>query len=246
MKRYYFLFCISIGLGYKLPEGISLCHRSQPDFTQCVAKNMRGGILAFKSGNKEMGVPVLDPYFIEKLEIKPPASGKTVAIHITFNNVYVYGMTTFEIEHLEIDIDKGCSWTAEFLTPVIRVQADYQIEGQLMVFTLNAHGKSNVTQNNLRDQHKMWCEKYQKNGKTHVRITKYTMDMQPENNIFEFTNLFPADKAIEDKILKTINENNLSIFNELKDGFEQIFSMIYLQTSNKVLSKIPLDELFLP
>ncbi|CAH1110230.1 unnamed protein product [Psylliodes chrysocephalus] len=246
MKYIHLILCVSIACSYKLPDGIKLCHRSQKDFAECVGKNMRGGLGAFAPGYKEMGIPTLNPYFIEKLEIKPPSPDSSVAIHLTFTNLHVSGMTVTDIDHMEIDFDKGCSWVMDAVSPFIILDGEYTMDGKLLLFALNAHGKANVTQVNLRNRHSMWCEKYQKKGKTHIRFINYTMDMRPDNVLFEFTNLFPSNKDIENEIGKTLNENSLAIFNEIKAPVEQIFSTIHTQIANQVLSKIPFDDIFLP
>ncbi|KAJ8930586.1 hypothetical protein NQ314_016598 [Rhamnusium bicolor] len=71
------------------------------------------------------------------------------------------------------------------------------------------------------------------------------MDMKPEKVEYEFENIFPGSKQISDEILKTINENSLDIFNDVKAGFEEIFSLLYLKYTNSVFSKIPLKDVFL-
>lgn len=92
----------------------------------------------------------------------------------------------------------------------------------------------------------MTCEKYQKNNQTHLRVTEYTMEMKTKKMIYYFTNLFPGNEQISSEILKTINDNPLTLFNEMKNVFEGAFSKIHSDMANRVYSKIPMDELYLP
>lgn len=91
----------------------------------------------------------------------------------------------------------------------------------------------------------MWCEKYQKRGKTYLRFTNYTLDMHPENVIFHFSNIFPTNKAIEKEIYKTVDENSMEIFKEIRGACEKLFAKIHIQLANAVLSRIPFEEGFL-
>ncbi|CAG9853595.1 unnamed protein product [Phyllotreta striolata] len=247
MKYFGVLLCFTIVWSYKLPGAIKTCHRSQPDFAECVAKGMRVGLEAFASGNKEMGVPPLDPYFVEKLDIKTASSsGNSVSLHLIFSNLLVHGMTNSDAVHMELDVDKGCSWIMDVDTALIKLEGDYEVEGKVLVFPLNARGKAVVSQVMLHNRHSMWCEKYKKNGKTYIRFTNYTMDMHPEKMIYNFSDVFPSNKQIENEISKTLNENSIEIFNEMRSSFEQIFSTIHITVANQILSKIPFDEVFLP
>lgn len=91
----------------------------------------------------------------------------------------------------------------------------------------------------------MLCEKYKKKNETYLRVTNYTMDFKTERIVYDFDNIFPADEQISREIARTLNENSLSIFNEVKGGIEKAFSFIYKQYMNNVFSKIPLRQVFL-
>ncbi|KAJ8958529.1 hypothetical protein NQ318_002324 [Aromia moschata] len=239
------MFCVVSVLGSQLPPGVKLCRRSDSELSSCLATNIADGIQLFTRGNKDLDVPVLEPFVVEKIEIEGQATSSTSLIQ-KYENIRMYGIADgVRITNMKIDIDKGCSWEFDAFSPVVTMEADYTIKGQVVVFPINSHGKCNITLNNLMNKNSMTCEKYVKNDKTYIKLTNYTMNMKPEKISFYFGNIFPEDERISAEVLKTLNENSLDIFNEVKPGFERAISFIYMNVANKVFSKIPIDDIFL-
>ncbi|XP_018570244.1 protein takeout-like [Anoplophora glabripennis] len=239
------VFGVAVVSGAHLPDGVKLCHRSDPDFQKCVAKSLGESLKYFTNGYKELGIPPLKPLFIEKLEIDPEAK-QSVSIQQKYHNINVHGITdsTFD-KYFKIELDNGCSWVTDASTPVVRMEADYEIKGQLLVFPINSHGKCNITQYDVVDRHMMTCEKYTKNNEIYLRVVNYTMDINSESIVYDFDSIFPGNEQISNEIAKTLNENSLSIFNEVKGGIEKAFSFVYMQYMNNVFSRIPLNQIFL-
>ncbi|KAJ8917337.1 hypothetical protein NQ315_002359, partial [Exocentrus adspersus] len=206
-----------------LADGVKLCHRSDPNFEKCVATNMEDALKNyFADGYKEAGLPKLEPFFVQKLEIAGEPS-QSVSLHQKYQNVYVYGSVNSHFKNLKIELDKGCSWQVDAVSPAVTMNADYEIKGQLLVFPINSHGKCNITQFNLVNHHTMACEKYTKNNDTYIRVVDYAMDMRPEKITYDFGNVFPGNEEISNQIVRTLNENSKSIFDEVKPGIEKAF-----------------------
>lgn len=94
--------------------------------------------------------------------------------------------------------------------------------------------------------HKINCEKIPKKGKTYLKIVSYKVNMNPKEVHYDYDNVFPENEQVEKEIIKTMNENALSIFNDVKSGFEEVFATLYKNLINRVFSKISQEELFLP
>ncbi|KAJ8930588.1 hypothetical protein NQ314_016600, partial [Rhamnusium bicolor] len=96
--------------------------------------------------NKELGLPQLEPLYIEQLEIKGQP-GRSVTLQQKYRNIRIHGLTVSDLtKYFTIDLDKECKWETEALTPMVKMEADYEIEGQLLVFPINARGKCTITQ----------------------------------------------------------------------------------------------------
>lgn len=77
-------------------------------------------------------------------------------------------------------------------------------------------------------------------------MTGYSLEMNPKKVVFDFRNIVEGNQQLSDEILKTINENSLGVYSDVKNGFGKAFSEIYIGAANNFFMKVPEDELFLP
>lgn len=59
--------------------------------------------------------------------------------------MYLKGNFHFYYPRFRIDLDEKCGLVADVETPVIRMEADYELKGKLLLFPINGHGKCNIT-----------------------------------------------------------------------------------------------------
>ncbi|XP_066255610.1 protein takeout-like [Euwallacea similis] len=230
-----------------LPPEIEKCSKSDPNFIECMKRTIRDTLVFLKNGNKELGFSTIDPFYVEKLELI--ADSKTsVKLNQKYEHIYMYGFTTSEIRKFSLDYGvpgkTPCKWEIEIYTPASRMEADYELNGQVLLFPINGKGRCNVTLERLLNKHVAQCELYTKKEKTHLRLKDYTIEMTAESCHFDFPNLIPGNEQISKEVSKTVNENSLEIFKDVKNGFEQMLSSLHQNAANNVFSKIPEEELF--
>ncbi|ERL92115.1 hypothetical protein D910_09435 [Dendroctonus ponderosae] len=192
--QFYFVLVSSL----HLPPQITKCRKTD---AICMSKSITDALLFFANGSEEFGFPKFEPFYVELLEITGDPD-KSATLSQRYDNVFMHGMTDTQVKHFRLqDDEQTCKWEIDTYTPITRMNADYSLSGQILVFPINGHGKCNVTMRN---------------------------------------------EQISREVEKTVNENALEIFKEVKGGFEQVFSKLYKNTANSLFSKIPEDELFLP
>ncbi|XP_030747616.1 protein takeout-like [Sitophilus oryzae] len=221
------------------PPEVEFCQRDE-NLSECYKEQITKCFKIFKSGSQQLGIPKLDPFYVPKVDISG-SPGQSIALNQSYYNMYTYGISTSYIDESRVDLDK-CYWSLLVTTPVIRIETDYHFNGKVLLLPIDSQGKCNVTIINLRNHHQSWCERYKKKGKSHIRITNYTMNMLADDARFDFQ---PAEEnSIIEKVIDTVNEESIDTFNDLKIGFQEIWSALHMQTANNVFSKIPDDELF--
>ncbi|XP_076255913.1 protein takeout-like [Rhynchophorus ferrugineus] len=229
----------------QLPKEIQKCDRTAPDFNECMIKSINDALQLFKGGSKEFGFPVLSPFYIERLEIKGDP-GKSFTLNQKYDNLIMHGMTGSTVSSFNlIDNENQCLWELEVHTVQTRMEADYSMSGQILIFPINGHGKCNVTISGIVNKHRADCEHYMKKGKRHLRLKNYSMDMSAKECHFDFPNMVPGNEQISREVEKTVNENSQEVFQDVKHGFEEVLSRLHENGANSVFSKIPEDELFL-
>lgn len=78
-----------------------------------------------------------------------------------------------------------------------------------------------------------------------MKLLDYKLSMSPQSCYFDFPNIIPGNEQISKEVGKTVNENSLEIFKDVKGGFEEMLSRLHERSANNVFAKIPEDELFL-
>ncbi|XP_066144970.1 protein takeout-like [Euwallacea fornicatus] len=230
-----------------LPPEIKVCLKSDPNFEECMKKSIGSTLKFLKDGNKELGFPIIEPFYVEKLELVADPK-KSVKLSQQYEHIYMHGFTNSEVTKFNLNFGipgkSACEWKMEIYTPISRMEANYKLTGQILLFPINGHGKCNVTLINLRNQHSAQCETYTKKGKTYLRLTRYTINMKADNCHFDFPNIIPGNEQISKEVGKIVNENSLEIFQDVKSGFEQMLSKLHKDAANNILTKFPEEELF--
>ncbi|ERL92114.1 hypothetical protein D910_09435 [Dendroctonus ponderosae] len=226
--QFYFVLVSSL----HLPPQITKCRKTD---AICMSKSITDALLFFANGSEEFGFPKFEPFYVELLEITGDPD-KSATLSQRYDNVFMHGMTDTQVKHFRLqDDEQTCKWEIDTYTPITRMNADYSLSGQILVFPINGHGKCNVTMS-------AYFQSFERKNLSKIHV----MNMSVESCQFDFPNIIPGNEQISREVEKTVNENALEIFKEVKGGFEQVFSKLYKNTANSLFSKIPEDELFLP
>lgn len=226
----------------KLPSSWGRCHKSDKNFSECVRKNVQIAISSLNKPTPELGLATFDPLDIPELYIGEGKGPVNVAQH--FKNVKLHGLSNVKILKVDIDFDKKIL-KATSVNPNLRLQADYNMKGRVLLLPIVGDGPCNVTLVNMKINHVMKFETIQRKGKSYMRATDFKTTMNPEKVIFKFDNLFNGQKDLGDNINKVLNENNEEVFKDVKEGYEKSFGLIFLDLTNRVLPKVPQSEIFL-
>lgn len=90
------------------------------------------------------------------------------------------------------------------------------------------------------------CEKYSKKGKKHIKVTDFDFEIRPKKVVFDFENLIDRNEQLSKEVVKTLNENSEVVYKDVSPAFDEVMARIWKETINRVFSKVPQEELFLP
>lgn len=229
----------------KLPSTFGRCHISDPDpqWRECTRKNIESSIHQMKNKvYKEIGLPPMEPLPIPALII---GEGKgPVNVQQNFKNVKLHGLTDSTVLSSFFDI-KNYDLYAESITPELRLEAEYEMAGRVLLLPIVGKGNCNVTLINTKLNHTLLGEKIEKNGNDYLHITDYTVTLRPEKVIFKFDNLFDGDERLGKEINNVLNDNNKEVFGDVREGYEKSFGLIFKDLANRVFSRVPLKDIFL-
>lgn len=140
----------------------------------------------------------------------------------------------------------NCYWNYKSFTPEVRMESDYTMKGQLLIFPINGHGNCVNTLYNISGTFGAKCERYTKKNQTYFRITNFSFSIKPEKIHFDFENIIDGNELLSKEVVKTLNENSEIVYADVGPAFNQVMATVWKETINQVFVRIPENELFLP
>lgn len=227
----------------KLPATWGKCRRSDKQtFPQCIRKNVEFAVQSLRQPTPELGLTTFDPLDIPELYIGAGQGPVDVAQH--FKNVKLHGLTNVKVIKTNFDWDKKVMQT-ESINPELILEADYTMKGRVLLLPIVGDGPCNVTLLNMRINHYMTFDYVVRKGKTYMKATDFQVTMNPEKVVFKFDNLFNGQKELGDNINQVLNDNSAEVFNDVRAGYEKSFGIIFKDLANRVLPKVPVNDIFL-
>lgn len=99
-----------------------------------------------KKGYPELGLPVLDPLSIDKMDIEQ-GGDSPVNLKINLRNFYIRGLSDMKftkIDGFKKDYDKTKT-EIRFKFPVLRIEGPYKLNGKVLVLPVQGDGIANLT-----------------------------------------------------------------------------------------------------
>ncbi|KZC08042.1 PREDICTED: protein takeout-like [Dufourea novaeangliae] len=230
--------------GIELPSSFRICKRTLPEqeYYKCVSESARDAVVSLAGGLKSFKILPIEPLAVDSVKIGE--SQGSVTLRQEYRNIKLHGLTKqLEVKNYRIDWDK-CLLTSESYNPQVDFVADYRIDGKILLLPVKGSGKSNITMYDLKTQNEIHCEKYQKNGETYIRVTKYDVKFSPGRVTLRFDNLFDGDTILGEQMNRFINENSDLLFKELQAPYEETFGLVFAKVANDIFIRVPFNKIF--
>ncbi|XP_066904274.1 protein takeout [Halyomorpha halys] len=221
-----------------LPEGWSACKQSSPDYEDCLKKQVQNALNFFKDGNKKMGIIPLDPFVFETMDVEQ-GSGP-VSITMKMKNFKLVGLSKSQVTSVKNDWKK---MTIKFYLPFIHSEGDYIINGKVLVLPISGNGKATMDWEKMDYTFDITLKQVAKDGKNYYQVDKMSVLISPRKVAFSFENLFNGNKELGDNMNKFLNENWEAIIDALKPAMSRSLQAGYKEYINRILSKIPAEEI---
>ncbi|XP_068086462.1 circadian clock-controlled protein daywake-like [Anabrus simplex] len=129
------------GAQHKLPQGLTPCSRSSPDFNECAKEEANKFLPKMVEGIKEIGLPPLNPLTVPKIDITIPG------LNLVLTNAEVHGLKDTKVESCKLDFD-GHILEVMITIPFGRIVGHYSMDGEIAKIPLTGEGNCNI---NLTD-----------------------------------------------------------------------------------------------
>ncbi|KAF9420013.1 hypothetical protein HW555_003607 [Spodoptera exigua] len=204
---------------------------------ECLVKATQDAIPEFVKGIPELGVPVLDPFTIEKLSI--PLSGLT----FTFYDGKVSGFRKCIVDDVISELEKRHFVLAFHCN--LTIKGTYDANGRILLFPIDGAGDAKIKLTNLRMKVDIKTKYIKDNkGVNHFAIKnyKYTFDYG-DRVAFELDNLFKESKELSKTVLQFLNENWRLVAEEFGKPIVDYAVELAIRTIEKFFIVVPYEEL---
>ncbi|KAK9892739.1 hypothetical protein WA026_021931 [Henosepilachna vigintioctopunctata] len=229
---------ISLSSAIKLPASFKRCKSN--DMT-CLKDAIQDALPKLKDGLKDLGVPSLSPLVIPKMTI---GAGNIVKLVQNYENSKCYGLSDSIVKEVSLDMDKG-KLVIDVEGKLAEMNASYTINGKILILDVYGSGECMIRIEGLKGQFTLDLETYIKNNNKYLKGTNADLVLHCEQATFQFDNLFDGNKQLGDNINKVLNDNWKQIYEELSPAYMKSIAISLLNLTNKLFSKIPIQDMFL-
>ncbi|XP_068900382.1 protein takeout-like [Tenebrio molitor] len=244
MIKYTVLLClilINLGCTSKLPATFKKCNRKRDDLDQCLSTAVADAVRQLGQPQSAIGLPSLEPLEIPSLTVG--AGTGPVGFAQNFHNVKIKGLTKDFTLKAKMDTKENIL-NLEFVYADFRIEADYEIDGRILVLPIRGKGPGLLVLERVKLNFNFFLEEYEKKNKKHYRVTKSEMAIEPGSIQFTLSNLFDGDKALGDNINQVLNDNWKEVFADVKSGYESGLGQVISSLFQNLLDKVPISDLF--
>ena len=122
------------------------------------------------------------------------------------------------------------------------------MDGKILLLPITGEGTAYGNYTDIDVVVNMQGERYQDRQQRdeHFRVTEFYCDFEVGHASIHLDNLFNGDETLADAMNLFLNDNWRTVAAEIKPALEDSMSRIFLNFSNKIYSKYPIDSLLPP
>ncbi|XP_046668433.1 circadian clock-controlled protein daywake-like [Homalodisca vitripennis] len=226
----------------KIPDYIPMCKRDVPDFDKCLLNTVEVVRPHLAKGIPKLKVPALEPLTIPALEIN--RNNEALQVKAKLKDIKAFGGTGFVVDRLKTDIDK-LALDVSVTIPELRVTADYDVDGRLLVIPLRGKGifKGNFT-NSKADVKATGKLIKNKKGVQYMQVKDLNVRLTVGGQKVRFINKGNRDtEAITQTVMNFYNQNRQQVTEIIMPIVEETVIAFMRQFANTILRSVPFSEI---
>ncbi|KAG8238451.1 hypothetical protein J437_LFUL002908 [Ladona fulva] len=194
----------------------------------------------------EIGVKRFEPLYIPEVRISQGRSGDPIRLQGSFRNILAHGPSNSTTRFTRIVFgEKNHTITFGIDIPRIRIEADYILEGNIIVLPLVGEGRANV---NLREvSTSVWMiveplKVQTEDGEREVfRIRDIKLDFAVEGMRIHLGNLFNGNKLLGLTVNNFLNQNSKEVIGGIRGAIGRSLAEVFKRIMNEGFSHMPTD-----
>ncbi|XP_050317402.1 protein takeout-like [Bactrocera neohumeralis] len=222
------------------PAFLPSCKINEPGFTKCstntVQKLIDQLVIGIPEVVEEFGP--FDPMRVHDIYFKQD-SNDVARVRANLSDVIVKGFSKTIIKESRVS-KKDYSWITKIFLPKMRMDANYKMEGRILLIPLRGSGKMFIEIENLDIKLYTKTRLYEKGGFTFDNVTAVRVDLNMTRVRTNFENIFNGQsKEVERSTNEFFNENWRDFYEALKPIIIETVETILYDIMHKVFELIP-------
>ncbi|XP_053958617.1 uncharacterized protein LOC128863474 [Anastrepha ludens] len=223
----------------ELPADIPTCEQGDININECIKRAFQKLTPRLKDGIKELNIPPMDPFIIERNNID--VSGSFAQGRVQVRNVRVFGISEGDVQKVNFNLD-GNNVRMELVTkmPRLYVEGNYKADLKINEVKMTPKGYFNVTMTDLLLSSESEGELYERDGHTYLRLTKFNFEPEIGDMQIYASNLVP-DPSLNAVILDFVNQYWRQVYKIMLPQTRDTWEPMFLRVMNLFLGAIPFD-----
>uniref|UniRef100_A0A1B0G190 Hemolymph juvenile hormone binding protein n=1 Tax=Glossina morsitans morsitans TaxID=37546 RepID=A0A1B0G190_GLOMM len=212
------------------PSYVKSCKIYEPEFTKCSTESIQMLITQVAKGIPELEgiVRRLDPFIIDDIDFNQ-ANTEAANLYAHLTNLTATGLSKLQIKESRVS-KRDFGWLTTILVPKLRLEGHYQLNGRVLVLTLQGEGHMFIEIDDLAIVMRTKTKLIEKDGFTFYNITDLRAEIEIGNLRTQFDDLFGGNnKEIEKSTNESFNKNWQEFFEALRPLINETVERI-LQT----------------
>ncbi|XP_028028567.1 uncharacterized protein LOC114241797 [Bombyx mandarina] len=238
MLKYFYLYSAVLFLT-DFTVSVKTAYLKKPceDFSEeCLTKTLQMGLPIFVEGIREIGLESLDPYRIEKLNLKMPGD-----MNIEFKHGVARGLKKCRVDFARY---KDHVFETQFHCN-LTIKGHYRSVGRFLMFAIDGDGKSIIKCSNIRLHAFLTIKPMTgKDGMSHLEVTSSNFTHCYDGRVtYSVTNLLKGNPEISNAVVNFMNENWRMVAEDFGDPIVHYGISAVMKNLKKFFEVVPLEEI---
>ncbi|XP_050666302.1 circadian clock-controlled protein daywake-like [Leptidea sinapis] len=222
---------------------LKICERNSLEVNECLVDAVQDALKVMIDGNKELGVPPLDPFLQKELRVE--YNNNQIKAKMVMSDIYVIGLSTSTVRDVRLKADEDkFHLEIDMFTPKVIIKGQYEGGGSYNSLKLLATGEFNNTMTDLVYTWKVDGAPEVIDGVTYIRVSSFYMRPDVGTMKTTLTNNNPDSKELTELGVRITNENWRLLYKEMLPFAQSNWNKIGTRICNKIFLKVPYDVLF--
>ncbi|KAK4015444.1 protein takeout [Daphnia magna] len=232
----FFFTLIASTLAGKFGDSLKQCDsNNQAALNTCLFKIVEDLRPFMPTGIPEINVPVLDPMFIQSINL---VQGE---FRSTFSQIQVRGMSKFITNSVTADPD-AMTMKLRLSIPELRITGQYKTSGRIFVLAVEGSGTFwNILSNVTVDATSNLVLKGNPPNQN-LQVANNVLDLNVSKMRMRLNNLFNGDAILGETVNNFLNENSQEVFAEVKPEMAKQVGELVIKVMNDAMGALPAEK----